>query len=295
MNEGVKSTKATWNEIISKKLKEGVSLEDLRAEYDSGILMDPNVVSEDVARLDHVISNVQPWINMASVSGKNASEINRLSLLALNQGANGLDLGLNTEMDVKAALETIKTEYLDVRITCQGWSDQAQADQKNSLSTDEYPNVRWIGSQADYTEIQIPSSDRVQSIQKAVSQITSDGHYDIIVTLSKNLLFEIASLRAIRILTENKNANLLARYDVEGTNELGDYDLIEKSYKVMSGIMGCADAVLTGYNGDESSRLALNIHNVLELESGFKNVMDPVGGSFYIEKLTGEIIEAVKK
>ena len=62
----------------------------------------------------------------------------------------------------------------------------------------------------------------------------------------------------------------------------------------MSAILGGANTVLTPYLGDEDSRLTLNIHNVLDLESGMKSVMDPLGGAFYIEKLTGEIIRQVK-
>ena len=89
--------------------------------------------------------------------------------------------------------------------------------------------------------------------------------------------------------------NIIAAYGVEGINDLGDYNLIEKTYKILSGVIGGANEVLTDYKGDEDSRLTLNIHNILDLESGLKNVMDPVGGAFYIEKLTGEIIRQVRE
>jgi methylmalonyl-CoA mutase N-terminal domain/subunit len=62
----------------------------------------------------------------------------------------------------------------------------------------------------------------------------------------------------------------------------------------MSGVLGGANAILTPYHGDEDSRLTLNIHNVMDLESGMKSVLDPLNGAFYIEKLTGEIIRQVK-
>ena len=81
---------------------------------------------------------------------------------------------------------------------------------------------------------------------------------------------------------------------MEGSNELGDYNLIEKTYKVLSGVIGGTDAILTPYMGDEDSRLTLNIHNILDLESAMKNVLDPINGSYYIEKLTGEIIQEIK-
>jgi len=189
------------------------------------------------------------------------------------------------------------TEHLDVRIDCSDLSTEDILLTKDKFDESKYPNVRWVGNNQIF-ETQITDSDRVSQYKSLLSEINPSFQYDIIVTLSKNLLFEIASLRALRILLDQKsisNYKLIARYDVEGTNELGDYNLIEKTYKVMSGIMGCADAILTKYDGSEDARLSLNIHNVLELESGFKDVMDPVGGAYYIEKLVSEIILEVNK
>lgn len=290
------NTKAEWNKIIESKLKEGQSLLDLQKVYDSGIVMEPNIVADEVAELKHQLSDLKPWINMASIKGETASDINSLALQALNHGANGLNIILDTSLDINATLEGIMTEYLDVRIDCSLWSEEEIAAERNKIDTNKYPNLRWVGSGSVKT-INIQPKDRVAQIKSALAHMDQDSSYDIIITLSKNLLFEIASLRAIRIALQRKgyiHYNLLARYDVEGTNDLGDYNLIEKTYKVMSGIMGCADAILTTYIGDEDSRLSLNIHNVLELESGFKDVMDPVGGAYYVEKLVDEILEGVE-
>lgn len=291
------STKQKWNQVIESKLKEGQSLDDLKTEYDSGIIMEPNIVADEVLNLDHVIDNVNPWVNMATVQGSDASEINVLVLQALNYGANGLNLVLKNSMDVNSALSNVMTEYLDVRIDCSTWPAVDIKTAIESLDDSKFPNIRWAGI-GHISEINISHSDRVSQFKTLLDEINPVNQYDIIVTLSKNLLFEIASLRALRILLNKagiSNYKLIARYDVEGTNELGDYNLIEKTYKVMSGIMGCADTVLTNYDGSEDARLSLNIHNVLELESGFKDVMDPVGGAYYIEKLVSEIILEVRR
>ncbi len=293
------STKSKWNKVISDKLKEGISLDDLKTTYDSGIVMEPNIVADEVADLDHTIDvdKLNPWFNIATITGDNAAEINSLALQSLNHGANGLNLVLRSPISVTDALAQVLTEYLDVRIDCSTWSSEDIASEKERLEPSKFPNVRWIGKD-QVTEIQISSSDRIAQYKSLLSDLTSSVSYDIIITLSKNLLFEIASLRALRILLSQNgisNYNLLARYDVEGTNSLGDYNLIEKTYKVMSGIMGCADGILTTYDGTEDARLSLNIHNILELESGFKDVMDPVGGAYYLEKLMGKIIDNVEQ
>ena len=289
------STKSKWDQVISSKLKEGQSLADLKTTYDSSIVMEPNIVAEEVAGLQHTIADLKPWVNMATIKGTNAGELNSLALLALNHGANGLNLIPEKPILIKDALSGVLTEYLDVRIDCSTWALDDIIAEKKRLDHTAFPNVRWIGK-GQVTEIQISATDRVTQYKAVLSELTSDQTYDIVITVSKNLLFEIASLRALRIVLNRlgiTDYNLLVRYDVEGTNSLGDYDLIEKTYKVMSGIMGCADSVLTAYDGSEDARLSLNIHNVLELESGFKDVMDPVGGAYYVEKLVGEIIESV--
>ncbi len=291
------STKSKWNQIIASKLKEDQSLDDLKTEYDSGIVMEPNIVVDEVAGLNHTIEGLKPWINMATIKGSDAVGINSLALQALNHGANGLNLVLENHMNITEVLSNVMTEYLDVRINCTSWSVEEINAAKEGLDDTKYPNIRWIGKD-QVTEMHISDSNRVVQFKSLLGEINSKNQFDIIITLSKNLLFEIASLRALRILLKRNNISnykLIARYDIDGSNTLGDYDLIEKTYKVMSGIMGCADVVLTPYDGSEDARLSLNIHNVLELESGFKDVMDPVGGAYYVEKLVSEIIEKVEK
>lgn len=290
------STKSKWNQVITSKLKEGQSLDDLKTEYDSGIVMEPNIVAEEVAGLNHTIEGLKPWINMATIKGDDAVKVNLLALQALNHGANGLNLVPDKQIDIADMLSNIMSEHLDIRIDCSSWSAEEIKTAKEKLDDLKYPNVRWIGKD-HVTEMHISESDRVAQYKYLLTEINPTDQYDINVTLSKNLLFEIANLRALRILLNRNgisNYKLIAKYEVAGTNELGDYNLIEKTYKVMSGIMGCADSVLTPYDGSEDARLSLNIHNVLELESGFKDVMDPVGGAYYVEKLVGEIVKKVK-
>ena len=296
--EDSNSIKAEWNAIIASKLKKGTTLEDLKFEYPSGIVMEPNVTAEDIKEYDHSLDPSKPWINMAAINNGNSADKNRLSLQALQHGANGLSIEISKSDSIAEVLKDVLTEYLDVRIDCSQLSNDEIDLQKASLSKENYPNIRWISKNGTSKQVSISQNDRVQSIKHLLTDIKSNGHTDVIVSLSKSLLFEIASLRAIRALLNESNIKsfqILARFDVEGTNELGDYNLIEKTYKVMSGILGGADAVITSYLGDEDSRLTLNIHNVLDLESGMKNVMDPLGGSFYIEKLTGEIIRQVNE
>jgi len=294
MTKSSNSTKQKWNDIIAKKLKAGTVIEDLYHEYPGGITMPPNVVAAEV-EASKALKGLTPWVNMATIVGEDAGVVNGLILQSLNHGASGLDLRLKKAVDMSQVMKDVLTEYLDVRIDCGTWSAEEIKKQKQNLPVSNFPNVRWISGDG-YQQVQITAKERIESTVAAFQLIEHDRDCDVIVSMGKNFLFEVASLRAIRQKMEERHTatfNIIARYDVEGTNELGDYDLIEKTYKVMSGVLGCSDAVLTDYNGDEGSRLSLNIHNILELESAFKSVLDPVGGSYYIEKLVSEIMSKI--
>lgn len=292
------SVKEEWNKVIAEKLKQGVNLDDLKHEYPSGIIMEPNILGSDIEAFDHIVKVNSAWINMASIQRNSSIDKNTLALQSLQEGANGLSIELTKNDSIADILNEVMTEYLDVRIDASQLSSEEIDHQKSLLPEKDFPNIRWINQETNCKQFDISKENRVQSIRSVLEQIDLSKPADIIVTLSKNLLFEIASLRAIRSLVDSKGVssfNILARYDVEGSNTLEDYNLIEKTYKILSGILGGANAILTPYFGDEDSRLTLNIHNVLDLESGMKNVLDPLSGSFYIEKLTGEIIRQVNE
>lgn len=284
----MKDIKSEWDQLIEAKLKADKKISDLSFNYGSNIIMPPNIVGHNNYR-SVPIANNRAWLNMASIEATTASEFNHLIHLALNQGANGLDLVLKSDFDPNEILEGVLTEYLDVRIRSN--KDINVEYLSNSLDSMKYPNVRWVGPKSSTEEIHIVEC-RIESIKSLLFTIDHSKNYDVIVKVGKNILFEISLLRALRLeLTSKRIAtfNIIATYDIEGKNQLGDYNLIEQTYKVMSAIMGNADAVLTKFKGDENSRLSLNIHNVLELESNFKSVLNPIQGSYYIEELTEKI------
>ncbi len=290
--------KSKWNNIISQKLKEGVSLQDLYSEYESNIVLEPNIVAEQTKHLEYTLHLSKHWINMAAIFCKDNKEANRLILKSLNEGANGIYLGLQSENDIDILLEGVKTEYIDLKINTKNLTSENITLLKDKLSNNPSITDQSIMETLGKNDLQIPKDNKIESTKDIFKNNLLGGSADIVVTLSKNLFFETSYLRALRLLL-NKNGysstKVVARYDVEGKNTLGDYNLIEKSYKVISAILGSANIVLTEYDGSEDSRLALNIHNVLELESGFKNVLDPVSGAYYLEKLTEEIIKKIEK
>lgn len=282
--ENIPTLKAQWNTIIEQKLKAGQSLDDLIVHYEDGITMTPNIVSEEIAHIDHKLETSADWVNMAYISHNSDVEMNRLIHLALNQGANGLIFNVDDTNDIQKVLNGVMTEYLQIIV------------RSEKMIEANSPNISVVNSMSTQV-IDLPQKDKIIAFRSLRNELSNNKPIQISISVGKNLLFEIAFIRAIRIYFQNHQKcdfQIFGKFEVEGTNELGDYDLIEKTYKTISIILGGADAVVTDYKGDESSRLTLNIQNILDLESSFKKVIDPTSGAYYIELLTDKILSRLK-
>ena len=83
-------------------------------------------------------------------------------------------------------------------------------------------------------------------------------------------------------------------------------NIVRATLCALSGVLGGVNALhVTGYDEayatptEESSRMALRVQQIIGYESGISKVADPLGGSYYLEALTGkmagEIDQAMKK
>lgn len=134
-------------------------------------------------------------------------------------------------------------------------------------------------------------------------------HMQLNLSTGSNYFFEIAKLRAARILW----SNLIKAYDEETAKNIPVYiqsittnwnktaydsrmNLLRLTTEAMAAILGGCDALLVHpYDAcfrepsDFTERLARNIQIILREESYFDKVIDPAGGSYYIESLTDAI------
>lgn len=75
-------------------------------------------------------------------------------------------------------------------------------------------------------------------------------------------------------------------------------NIIRITVQAMAGILGGAQSLHTdsydealGTPIEEAARIAINTQNILAEETGIADVIDPIGGSFYLEKLTDQMEE----
>ena len=120
---------------------------------------------------------------------------------------------------------------------------------------------------------------------------------------------EIAKLRAFKLLW----GNVLQAYDLEAETpflwafissatqaENVHTNKIRATTQAMSAVMGGIDVLsidpsdaIEGESSDLSYRIARNVQHLLQMESYMDKVADPAAGSYYIEKLTDDLAEAV--
>lgn len=123
-----------------------------------------------------------------------------------------------------------------------------------------------------------------------------------------HFFMEIAKFRAFRVLwqafckaynSENvPNIPILAVTSMRSYSKLDpNVNLLRTGNEAFSAVLGGADTVtvyphdvLTGVT-DHSVRLARNIQLVIKEETHVNKVVDPAGGSYFIEALTSELVE----
>lgn len=127
------------------------------------------------------------------------------------------------------------------------------------------------------------------------------------ISVGTNYFFEIAKLRALRLLfnliAKEYHHNLDCHLLVSPTKRnktLYDYNvnLLRTTTECMSAILGGADAIVNSpydalYHKDNefSDRIARNQLLILKNESHFDKVNNPADGSYYIESLTHQLAE----
>ncbi|SOC05092.1 heterodimeric methylmalonyl-CoA mutase small subunit [Ureibacillus xyleni] len=119
---------------------------------------------------------------------------------------------------------------------------------------------------------------------------------------------EIAKLRAFRVLwkafssaygvTNPIAVPIVAENSLRSYSKLDVYvNLLRAGNEAFSGLIGGADAFTVHPHDvlskptDKSIRIARNVLLVLKEESQVENVLDPAGGSYFVETLTAEFVE----
>ena len=138
------------------------------------------------------------------------------------------------------------------------------------------------------------------------------GRLSFFFAIGMNFFMEAAKLRAARLLwhrimaefePKNPKSSMLRTHCQTSGVSLQEQDpynnVVRTAYEAMAAVLGGTQSLHTN-SFDEaialptqfSSRIARNTQLILQNETGVTNVVDPLAGSYYVEKLTHDLAEA---
>ncbi|MBM6617362.1 methylmalonyl-CoA mutase family protein [Bacillus suaedaesalsae] len=153
-----------------------------------------------------------------------------------------------------------------------------------------------------------------------INQLTERGlsidqiapHFAFSFSVGSNMFMEIAKLRAARFLwsaivnefggSENSQRMWIhARTSITTKTKYDPYvNMLRSTVETFAAVVGGANSVHTstfdeahGISTEFSERIARNVQSILKEESHLHRVVDPAGGSWYIERITTELAEKV--
>ncbi|MCL4147184.1 UNVERIFIED_CONTAM: hypothetical protein GTU68_065971 [Idotea baltica] len=141
------------------------------------------------------------------------------------------------------------------------------------------------------------------------------GRLSFFFAIGMNFFMEAAKLRAARMLwhkimsefePKNPKSMMLRTHCQTSGVSLQEQDpynnVIRTAYEAMSAVLGGTQSLHTNaldeaiaLPTDFSARIARNTQLILQEETGVTNVVDPLAGSYYVEKLTHDLAEEAWK
>ena len=141
------------------------------------------------------------------------------------------------------------------------------------------------------------------------------GRLSFFFAIGMNFFMEAAKLRAARLLwhrimteagAQSDRSKMLRTHCQTSGVSLQEQDpynnVIRTAYEAMSAVLGGTQSLHTNaldeaiaLPTDFSARIARNTQLVLQEETGVTKVVDPLAGSYYVEKLTSDLAEAAWK
>ena len=153
------------------------------------------------------------------------------------------------------------------------------------------------------------------AIQRGMDVDKFAGRLSFFFAIGMNFFMEAAKLRAARLLwhrimdelgAKNPRSKMLRTHCQTSGVSLQEQDpfnnVVRTAYEAMSAVLGGTQSLHTNALDEAialptefSARIARNTQLILQEETGVTNVVDPLAGSYYVEKLTSDLADAAWK
>jgi len=337
---------SAWKQQIQVDLKGANYNDTLLWKTNEGITVKPFYHKDENSSTPDVSKNNWRIAQLIEVTSANEGNINAIE--AIEKGAEAIIFEINNELNVTDLLANINTNSIELQFKFKGLNIQMAEDliqldlPKCFLNIDIIGNLALTGNWhtslkedfqfiknlvAKYPKHHIISVD-TSVYQNAGATITQQLAYAIahaneyfnnfkdttlpqiqfITTTSGNYFFEIAKIRALKLLfktiteaynTDNSNCSILS-YPSYRNKTIYDYNvnMLRSTTECMSVILGGANTVcnlpydyIYHRSNEFGNRIARNQLLVLKHESAFADVNNPSDGAYYIENITQQLAE----
>ncbi len=311
------STAEEFNSITKKEIAKGITAISPKLMTGSGFTL--STEEEFKTAFEGINLNEWPvYVNTGS------SVIKTLELLKKYAADKGIELA-----DVKGAFEAdpvgILAEYGCIGAETEKTFDDMAAsvkwaiDNKSSLRTVGVDSTAYVNAGASAVqELSYAFTTAVEYINRMLDRGLSidevAGRVRFTMAVSPNFFMEIAKFRAARVIwskivksyggsEESAALYVHARTSAYSQTKYDPYvNMLRTTTEAFSAVVGGVNSIhtsafneITGKEDDFARRISRNVQIILKEESHMDQLIDPAGGSFYIEKLTEEILNAAWK
>ena len=186
------------------------------------------------------------------------------------------------------------------------WMPQFKVLQVNAAGFNNGPSL----ADAELALALAKGTEYLQQLRERGAEPTvANQHLQFAFTVGSSYYVDIAKLRAFRILWANVLRGfgiegappvvLAAHSDVATLSDDRDQNLLYLTTQALSAVTGGADQLfLTPAEGGDQlatplgHRLSINIQHLLKLEAGLDQYADPAAGSYYLDTLTTQLVDA---
>lgn len=261
----MQTNKQEWVDLIEQKLKDGKSYSDLIHEG-HGIVREPIHMSRE-GILDIPSAPILPK-SITCIDTCTNADIRTL----LNMGVQALYT--TGPVDIEPLLHEVHRAYIDIYHRASG---------TDIMGVDAVLDIG--GSMPSF----VTSSQELQSYTGKSLLIRYQPTSDF------NL--SIAQVRVLKLLLSEHDiqGKIIAVLDPKEASTIGDYNLIEITYKTLSSLLGGADYVQYDPSDSEAFRLHQNLLWMLIHEARIDHVVDPTKGSYLIENITTQLYRQIER
>ncbi|ATP40920.1 methylmalonyl-CoA mutase [Solibacillus sp. R5-41] len=304
-------TQETLIEKLGEQLEKQVStIRNLTKESDFAVAQ--QIVGEDV---ESFFANLQESL----ARGNDVITINSPVAFEWNEEALGQLADYLSEYSFKLIVQSTNDNLLSAftkiekakRATVEGYIIAPEA-----VELADYPNVRTFA--ANTIPFHNKGANAVQELAIALAQASQlantvedfkafESKFFVNFAIDTQFFSEVAKIRAFKVLwkafasafgTEASAVPVVVETSVRSFSKLDVYvNLLRAGNEAFAAAIGGADVVTVHPHDcltkatDQSVRIARNVSLVTKEESHVLNVLDPAGGSYFVESLTADLVK----